>query len=177
MDPTLHDAPVVEPAFDPWHRPPQLQRADREARTAMLLLFPGLLIALVGLAAWQLAMNTASMGGDESTMVRGWDGFVRNLPSYLLLIGVAVTSFVFATRSMRHGRGTEGGPRRGPGILIASSLGLLFALSFVTRDSAEVVMTTRSATVSWMLFLVDLALVTLTVLVSSRYWRSGPGEA
>lgn len=45
----------------------------------------------------------------------------------------------------------------------------MFAMSPVTRDSAEVVMTTRAATVTWILFGIDAAIVAVVVLFARRY--------
>ena len=60
---------------------------------------------------------------------------------------------VAATQAGIHGASSS---RRA---LVATSLVLLFALNSVTRDAAEVVMTTRAATVAWLLFALDAALV------------------
>lgn len=45
----------------------------------------------------------------------------------------------------------------------------MFAMSSATRDSADVVMTTRAATVTWILFGIDSALVAVVVLFARRY--------
>jgi hypothetical protein len=52
--------------------------------------------------------------------------------------------------------------------LIASSLVLLFALNSVTRDCAEVVMTTRAATVAWIMFGIDAVLVSLIYFLAKN---------
>jgi hypothetical protein len=53
-------------------------------------------------------------------------------------------------------------------VLIATSLALLFALNSVTRDAAEVVMTTRAATTAWIAFGVDAILVCAVFLMAHR---------
>lgn len=127
-------------------------RADRDLRFAWMFL-GGTFVALVLNGTWSLYMGTSSFGGDEDELVRGWEGVLRNLPAYLLLVGVAATGVWFATQAGIHGASSS---RRA---LVATSLVLLFALNSVTRDAAEVVMTTRAATVAWLLFALDAALV------------------
>lgn len=134
-------------------------RSDRDVRLAMLF-FAGTFVALVLNGIWSLFVGTASFGGDEEDLVQGWDGVIRNLPAYLLLVGVASLSVWFAVRA-----GIHGAPRA-KAALITTSLVLLFALSSVTRDSAEVVMTTRAATVAWLMFAIDAVLVGLIFLLA-----------
>jgi hypothetical protein len=55
--------------------------------------------------------------------------------------------------------------------LIATSLVLLFALSSVTRDASEVVMTTRAATMAWVTFAVDAVVVGIVFLLASQAIR------
>lgn len=143
-------------------------KGDREGRTSILLVIPGLVVAMIVGAIWQLSVGVASMGGDESDLVRGWEGVLRSLPSYLLSLGIAGTAFVFAMRARRHGA------RNARAATVVSTIGLLFVLNSVTRDSAEVVMETRAATVSWILFGVDVVIVGLALLVGTRWAdRSG----
>jgi hypothetical protein len=47
----------------------------------------------------------------------------------------------------------------------------LFALSSVTRDCAEVVMTSRAATMAWVTFGIDAVLVCLVMLAARRRIR------
>lgn len=138
-------------------------KGDREARLSILLVVPGLIVAMIVGAIWQLIVGVASMGGDESELIRGWEGVLRSLPSYLSSIGIAVTAFVLAMRSRRHGA------RNARAATVVSTIGLLFVLNSVTRDSAEVVMETRAAPVSWMLFGVDVVIVGLALLRGTRW--------
>ncbi|NBN90543.1 MAG: hypothetical protein EBV24_09635 [Actinobacteria bacterium] len=90
---------------------------------------------------------------------------IRNLPAYLLLVVVASIGVWFATRAGMH---SSVGARSA---LIATSLVLLFALSSVTRDASEVVMTTRAATMAWVTFAVDAVVVGAVFLFASRTIR------
>lgn len=136
-------------------------RGDRDVRLAWMF-FGGTFVALVLNGIWSLFIGTASMGGDEEDLVRGWEGVLRNLPAYLLLVVVASIGVWFSTRA-----GIHGSPRA-RSALIATSLVLLFALSSVTRDASEVVMTTRAATVAWVFFAIDAVVVGLVFFAARQ---------
>ena len=141
---------------------PTTSREPDRDRSLAWAFFAGTFVALIANGLWSLVVGTASPGGDEADLVRGWEGVLRNSPAYALLIVVASTSLLFAARA--YIRGVTGGRAT----LVASSLVLLFALSSVTRDCAEVVMTTRAATVSWLTFGVDAVIVGLLLLTVVR---------
>jgi len=141
--------------------------AGRDITRAWLFV-GGTFVALILNGLWTIFVGTASPGGDESELVQGWTGVLRNLPAYLLLVSVASVSVWYATRA-----GSRGS-HRGKLALIVTSLVLLFALNSVTRDAAEVVMTTRAATVAWAMFGVDLVVVALVyVAARTRIARAG----
>jgi hypothetical protein len=142
---------------------PTIRVGAREAKIALLLVFPGLILAMIAAGIWTIVVETASPGGDESRLVRGWEGVARDLPGYLLWAGVAATAFVYALRALRLRA------RLARAALALASIGLLLTLASITRDGAEVVMQTRSATVSWVLFVVDAAVVALAVLFGRRW--------
>ena len=149
--------------------PRGLGNPDREARLAWIF-FGSTFVALILNGVWTIVVGTASPGADESDLVQGWAGVLRNLPAYLLLVAVASTSVWFAAKAGVHGS------ERSRSALIASSLALLLALSAVTRDSAEVVMTTRAATMAWVMFGFDVLLVGLIFLVARKRIRSASGR-
>ena len=136
-------------------------QSEKEIRLAWLF-FAGTFVALLLNGAWSLFVGTASFGGDEDELVQGWEGVMRNIPAYALLVGVASLSVWFATQGGVHGS------QRAKSALIAASLVLLFALSSVTRDCAEVVMTTRAATVAWIMFGIDAVLVSLIYFLAKN---------
>lgn len=141
--------------------PKTTNKADREVKFAWMF-FGGTFVALILSGIWSMFVGTASPGADEKDLVQGWEGVLRNLPGYLLLILVASLGVWFATQGGAHGS------HRAQAALIATSLGLLLALSSVTRDSAEVVMTTRAATVSWLTFAIDAVVVGIIFLVARQ---------
>jgi hypothetical protein len=144
-------------------------QSEKEIRLAWLF-FAGTFVALLLNGAWSLFVGTASFGGDEDELVQGWEGVLRNLPAYLLLVAVASLSVWFATRAGIHGSS------RAKFSLIASSLVLLFALNSVTRDCAEVVMTTRAATVAWIMFGIDAVVVGIVYVLVHRRLKRASGR-
>jgi hypothetical protein len=137
------------------------RRAERDLRWSWIF-FVGTFVALVLNGIWSLVVGTASLGGDESDLVQGWEGVLRNLPAYVLLVVVAAFGVLFATRAGIHRS------ERTAAALVATSLGLLLALGSVTRDASEVVMTTRAATVAWAMFAVDVVVVGLVYATARR---------
>ena len=150
-------------------RSSRTEKSDREIRLAWQF-FAGTIVALVLNGMWSLLVGTASPGADESDLVQGWEGVLRNFPGYLLLVIVASLSVWFATQAGV--RGMQGARSA----LVASSLVLLFALSAVTRDSAEVVMTTRAATMAWATFGVDAVIVGIIFLSARQRIRHASGR-
>jgi hypothetical protein len=130
------------------------------------MFFAGTIVAVVLSGIWSLIVGTASPGADEKDLVQGREGVTRNLPGYSLPILIASCGVWFATRA-----GVHGSPRSRT-VLIATSLILLFAMSSVTRDAAEVVMTTRAATVSWLTFFADAIIVAIVYLLAHRRIRN-----
>lgn len=163
----MRNTPVRQPQVDTSSSPCANTGPDGErgGRIAILLVVPGLVVALIASTVWQLSTGVASMGGDEADLTRGWEGFWLSAPAYSLTIGITAASFVLALRARR------AGAKNSRSALIAGTLGLLFALGSATRDSAEIVMTTRAATVSWMLFGIDLILVAAALLIGLRWAR------
>ena len=137
---------------------------DRDVRRAWGF-FCGTFVALVASGIWSMLVGTSSPGADEADLVQGWEGVLRNLPGYALLIGVAGAGVWFAVKA-----GSHGSERSRPA-LVATCLALLLALASVTRDTAEVVMTTRAATVTWVLFAVDAVVVGFVYLTAGQRIR------
>ena len=142
---------------------------DREVRLSWMF-FGSTFIAFILNGIWTISVGTASFGADESELIQGWKGVFRNIPSYLLLVTVASLSVLFAAKASVHGS------RRAKSVLIASLILLLFTLSSVTRDAAEVIMTTRAATMAWLTFGVDAILVGLVYLVTQQKIRRALGQ-
>ena len=139
-----------------------MPRGDREARTAKLLI-PATFVAMILSGIWTLLVGTASMGGDDADIVNGWPGVARNIPAYLVVVGIGVASIVFAALAIRDRA------RNGTRILVVAAVVFALVLSQITRDAAELVMDTRAATVSWLLFLVDAVVIALGAAIAHRW--------
>lgn len=144
-------------------------RAEHAVRLSWIF-FGSTFVALILNGVWSLIVGTASPAGDEEDLVQGWEGVLRNIPAYLLLISVAALSVWFATQ------GGKRGSQRARSALVASSLVLLFAMSSVTRDATEVVMTTRAATITWLMFSCDAVLVALVFFVARQRINRASGR-
>lgn len=132
-------------------------RGERSKRLAWWFA-GGTILAVVLSGIWSLIVGTASPGADEKDLVQGWSGVARNLPAYAVVVLVACISVLFATRARR--LGANGADTA----LLASCVALFAGLVAITRDSAEVVMTTRAATVTWLLAAADLVVVAVVYL-------------
>ena len=149
------------------HRP--FNNTDREIQYAWIL-FAATIIAVVLSGIWSMIVGTASPGADEKDLIQGWEGVTRNLPGYVVPVILGLLGVWFATKAGVHGS------RRSRSALIATSLVLLFAMSSVTRDAAEVVMTTRAATVAWLAFSVDAIIVGAVFLVAQSRIKRASGR-
>ena len=149
------------------HQLSSMEHTPRDRNTTLAWWFAGgTLVAIVASGLWTLVVGTSSPGADEKDLVRGWSGVLRNLPGYALVVIVGGLSVFFATRARRHR------PEGSPAILLASCIALFIGLISITRDAAEVVMTTRAATVVWMLGGVDLIVAAAVFAVARIRSRS-----
>ena len=143
---------------------PRRSPGERAARTSMLLLagVPG---GVVFLAVWEGIVKTSATLGEEER-VRGWASVARELPATLLLLSVVAAGLVFAVRAGRLGA-VDAGLRA-----IRWHAGALFLVLLVLMSgAAEDVMTTRSATVKWLLVPVEIGLTAVVGLVARRAAR------
>lgn len=121
---------------------------DRFGNWALLMLI-GIPIALIVLIIWQNVVKTSPMLNDPER-IRGWSVVLRELPATLLLLVPVVTGLTLGVRAARLGATS------GVAAIWLHSVALLFVLLIVLGGSAESVMTTRSATVKWLLFPVEV---------------------
>lgn len=114
---------------------------------------------------WLMADSAASTEVDEKDHVQGWDGIVKHLPAYSMVIVVALLGVWFATQASLHGS------TRDESALIATSHVLLFAFSAVTHDAAEITMADRAPTVASVAFMIDAGIVGFILLLAHRRIR------
>ena len=92
-------------------------RAEREIRLSWIF-FALTFITFILSGIWSIVVGTASPGANESDLIQGWEGVLRNLPGYLLLVVVAslwtffvinavVVACVYLVASHRIGRASS----------------------------------------------------------------------
>ena len=138
---------------------------DRDARASLLTVFVGVPLALVAASIWALAVNIASMGGPESDLVQGWAGVLRSIPAAILLLAVPITGFAFAVRALR-----QAAPNGNLAVWVCT-IGLLLVLVVIVGGTMDAMMTTRDATVKWMLFPVEVVVVAVAQLIARHFAR------
>jgi len=140
-------------------------RGERSRRLAWWFA-GGTLLAVVLSGIWSLIVGTASPGADEKDLVQGWSGVLRNVPGYAVVVLVGGISVLFATRARRlRADGAHAA-------LVASCVALFLGLASITRDAAEVQMTTRAATMTWLLAAASLVIAAV-VYVQARLRTRG----
>ena len=127
-----------------------LQRANRSARISFVML-AGVPLGIVFLVVWATYVKT-SPTLSESDRVRGWGTVVRELPATPFLLAVPFVGLVLAVRA-----GQLGSKTSALRAIWLHSVALFFILLIVLGGSAENIMTTRPATVKWVLFPTEIA--------------------
>lgn len=126
-----------------------------------LLTLVGVPIGIAFAAVWSVIVKTSPTVADDER-VRGWGTVVRDLPSTALLIGVIATGLALAVRAGRAGSDVEA--RRA---IVWHGAALFFVLLVVLNGSTENIMTTRPATVKWLLLPAQVG-ITMAVVVYCR---------
>lgn len=146
---------------------------QREVRRSYWML-AGIPVGIAFLIVWATFVKTSPTVADEKR-VRGWETVLRELPATLFLLAVVALGLLFAVRAGR--RGAELIARRA--IWIHGAV-LFVILLIIVGGSTDNVMTTRSATVKWMLFPIEVGACALAIVVSRRAIKTGapkPGSA
>lgn len=105
-------------------------RRGREHRIALLTVFLGIPLSLVAATVWEgfAVPQTATHG---SRGVERWQSIFYGLPGWLLVLGVACTSLVFAAIALR------AGGRKARRSLWASGIGVVLVLLLFTTSVAD----------------------------------------
>lgn len=125
----------------------------------MLIAVP---IGLVLLAIWQTMVDTSPTLSDEDR-IRGWGTVIRELPATLLLAAVPIAGLVLAVRAGRNGA-VDSAHRA----VLLHGVALFFVLLVILNGSAENIMTTRPATVKWLLFPIQGGVAIVAVIAARR---------
>ncbi|MFM8483020.1 MAG: hypothetical protein ACKOBT_06705 [Actinomycetota bacterium] len=126
--------------------------AGRRAARYSLLLLLGLPVGIAVLSIWATYVDTSPTVNDEDR-VRGWESVLRELPATILFVAFFAAGLAFAVRAVHHGA-----VRAGLRAMWWHGGALFIGLLIILGGSAENVMTTRPATVKWVLFPLEIAL-------------------
>ncbi len=135
---------------------PTVSKADRLARWSLVAL-AGVPVGILFLTFWAVWVDTSPTLSAEDR-IRGWETVWRELPATAFLLAVCATGFSLAVYAGR--QGAIAVARRA---IWFHGAALFFVLLVVMNGSAENIMTTRSATVKWLLFPAQVLIVGLAV--------------
>ena len=135
---------------------PSVSRADRLAKWSLIAL-AGVPVGIVFLTFWAVWVDTSPTLSDDDR-IRGWETVWRELPATATLLAVCITGFALAVYAGRHGA-TEAANRA----IWFHGAALFFVLLVVMNGSAENIMTTRPATVKWIMFPAQVLISALAV--------------
>jgi len=130
-----------------------------------LLTLVGVPIGIVVAAVWSTIVKTSPTVADDER-IRGWGSVVRDLPATVFLFGIVAIGLVLAIHAGRLGNETDA--RRA---ILWHGAALFFILLVVINGATENIMTTRPATVKWLLLPVQVAITAGVVVFCRRRAR------
>ena len=130
-----------------------------------LLTLVGVPIGIVISAVWSTIVKTSPTVADDER-IRGWGSVVRDLPATALLFAVVATGLTLAVRAGRAGSQVDA--RRA---ILWHGAALFFILLVVVNGATENIMTTRPATVKWLLLPAQVAITAGVVVFCRRRAR------
>jgi len=139
---------------------------QRDVRKSLWML-AGVPVGIAFSIVWATFVKTSPTVADDER-IRGWETVLRELPATFFLLTVIALGLWFAVRAGR--RGAVLMARRAIWIQGAA---LFLILQIVVGGSTENVMTTRPATVKWVLFPIEVGVCALAIFVSRRAIRTG----
>lgn len=154
-----------QPIFQPMNRAAvgteETSSGRRAARMSMILLL-GLPVGIAVSEIWATYVDTSPTVADADR-VRGWESVVRGLPATVLFLSFFAIGLALAVRAVH-----RGAVRAGLRAMWWHGAALFVALLIILGGSAENVMTTRPATVKWVLFPVEVGLALGAVALARR---------
>ena len=126
----------------------------------------GVPVGIVFLTVWAVFMKTSPTTSSEDR-IRGWGTVARELPATAFLFAVVAGGFLLAVRA-----GRLGAVSAAERAVWFHGAALFFVLLVVLGGSAENIMTTRPATVKWVLFPVEVGIVFVSVSAARRAIRN-----
>lgn len=130
-----------------------------------LLMLIGVPVGIVLIAVWSTIVKTSPTVADDER-IRGWGTVIRDLPATAFVLAVIAIGFVLAVRAGRAGSDVEA--RRA---ILWHGAALFFVLLVVINGATENIMTTRPATVKWLLLPAQVAIAAGVVMLCRRRAR------
>lgn len=137
--------------------------SGRKMARLSLWFLVGVPVGIVFLTFWANFVKTSPTLNAEDR-IRGWSTVVRELPATLFLIAVVVIGMTLAVHATR-----LGAVRSGLRAITWHGAALFFVLLIIMSGSAENIMTTRPATVKWLLMPVQLGISLGSVYFARQY--------
>ena len=125
-----------------------------------LFMLVGVPVGIVFSVVWATLVKTSPTVADEER-IRGWGTVIRELPATLFFAAVHVAGFGLAIRAGREGE-VDGAKHA----IVWHGIALFIVLLIVVNGSIENIMTTRPATVKWLLFPGQIAITAAAVAFS-----------
>ena len=125
-------------------------------------LLVGVPVGLAWFIIWPGIVKTSPTTADADR-IRGWESVVRELPATVPFIGIVVFGMFLGAKAAR-----TGAVRRGMLAVRLHAVAMVGILLIVLGGSADNIMTTRSASVKWFLFPIDVGLPLLCYLAAKR---------
>lgn len=139
---------------------------QRDVRRSLWMLV-GVPVGIAFSIVWATFVKTSPTLADDER-VRGWETVLRELPATLFLLAIIALGLLFAVRA-----GRRGAVAMALRAIWFHGAALFVVLLIVVGGSTENVMTTRPATVKWVLFPFEVGVCALAVLISRRAIRTG----
>ena len=139
-------------------------RGRRLVRYSLLTLI-GVPIGIVVAAVWSTIVKTSPTVADDER-IRGWGSVVRDLPATAFLFAIVAIGLALAVHAGRLGNETDA--RRA---ILWHGAALFFILLVVINGATENIMTTRPATVKWLLLPAQVAIAAGVVMLCRRRAR------
>lgn len=136
--------------------------AGRRAARYSLALLSGLPIGIAALSIWATYVDTSPTVNDADR-VRGWESVLRELPATVVFLAFFAAGLAMAVRAVH-----RGAVRAGLRAMWWHGAALFVALLIILGGSAENVMTTRPATVKWVLFPIEVGIALGAVALARR---------
>lgn len=141
------------------------EKGARYHRRSLISLVGGIPLAWLIAGTWSLIVGTSDFSG--MPRVTGTQAIIYDAPGYVLMVGVAVTSLVYAAHALREGaHGSEWG-------LWASALGILVTVLMTSTVIVDTLLGPEGGTWLWIVRAGSVVVAVAGALVA-RAWARRP---